>query len=205
MAFMGKLFEESITLAAAVGLITEPVWFEGIGDKATLVLQTALVDLGSKTPDGVIIEAVTVPWFEIAEALESNPELLFDFVKNPRRFEEFIAGAYEQAGYTVELTPPSGDGGRDVIATLSGIVTVRVLDQVKAYSPGRRVDAEAVRALAHVLYNDRSASIGVVTTTSEFAPGVWDDFKDYMPSRLELRDGPALCEWLRQITDRAKE
>ena len=179
---------------------TEPVWFEGIGDKATLVLQAALVDLGSETPDGVIIEAVTVPWLEIVKEIERRPELLFDFVEYPRKFEEFIAGAYEQAGYTVELTPQSGDRGRDVIATMSGIITVRVLDQVKAYSPGHKVDAEAVRAMVGVLATDRGASIGVVTTTSEFAPGVWGEFDEYIPTRLQLRDGSALREWLRQVS-----
>ncbi len=205
MVFMGKHFEEAISLAAAVGVTVEPVWFEGISNKATLVLQTALLDLGSETTDGVIIEAATVPWLEIVRALERRPELLFDFVKDPRKFEEFIAGAYKEAGYRVELTPHSGDRGRDVIATKSGSLTVRVLDQVKAYSPGRKVDAEAVRAMVGVLQNDRRASIGVVTTTSEFAPGVWDEFDEYIPSRLELRDGSALHEWLRQITDRAVE
>lgn len=202
--------KHSITLSAtAQGLPTVlPVWFEGIGDKPApaLVLQMALVDLGPKTSEGHIIKAVTVPWLELAKALERNPELLFDFVKHPRKFEEFIAGAYEQAGYsTVELTPHSGDLGRDVIATRSGIVTVRVLDQVKAYSPGYKVDAEAVRAMAGVLDRDKNASKGVVTTTSEFAPGVWQEYSDYIPNRLELRDGPALCEWLRQVTDQAKE
>ena len=115
--------------------ITMPVWFEGIDDKPTpvLVLQTALVDLGPKTSEGHIIKAVTVPWLELTKALEHDPELLFDFVKHPRKFEEFIAGAYEQAGFTkVELTPYSGDGGRDVIATMSDVVTVRILDQVKS-------------------------------------------------------------------------
>ena len=56
-----------------------------------------------------------------------------------------------------------------------------------------------------VLDRDKSASKGVVTTTSEFAPGVWEEFKEYIPNRLELRGGPALCEWLRQVTGEAKE
>ncbi len=185
-----------------------PVWFEGIGDKPTpaLVLQTALVYLGSKTSEGHIIEAVTVPWLEFFKELERDPELYFEFVKNHRKFEEFIAGAYKHAGYSkVELTPPSGDGGRDVIATMSGIVTVRVLDQVKAYSPGRKVTADDVSALAGVLTTDTNTSKGIVTTTSEFAPGIARRFENLIPYRLELRDGPALREWLRQVTGQANE
>ncbi len=188
--------------------ITMPVWFEGIDDKPTpvLVLQTALVTLGPKTTEGHIIEAVTVPWLEIAREIERDPKALFAFVSNPQKFEEFIAGAYLRAGYTkVELTPYSGDGGRDVIATMSGVVTVRVLDQVKAYSPGHKVDAEAVRAIVGVLDRDKNASRGVVTTTSKFAPGVWKEFKEYIPNRLDLRDGPALCEWLLKVMAEAKE
>ena len=194
--------------AAALGLSTvEPVWFVGIGDKPapTLLLQTALVDRGPKTSEGHIIEAVTVPWLEIAKALERDPELLFEFVKYPYKFEEFIAGAYKQAGYSkVELTPPSGDKGRDVIATMSGVVTVRVLDQCKAFSPARVVDANDVRAMGGVLDRDKNASRGVVTTTSEFAPGVREEYKDYIPNRLELRNGLALREWLRQVGGETK-
>ena len=154
---------------------------------------------------GHIIQAVTIPWLEINMALERDPDLLFEFVRNPYKFEEFIAGAYEQAGYSkVELTPRSGDKGRDVIATMSGVVTIRVLDQCKAFSPGRVVDANDVRAMVGVLDRDKNASKGVVTTTSEFAPGVWDEYKDYVPNRLELRNGPALCEWLRQVSGETK-
>ena len=204
------MFMHRIRLTAvAVGVTTaEPVWFEGIGGKPTptLILQTALVDLGPKTSEGHTIQAVTVPWLEIAKALENDPQLLFEFVNNPRKFEEFIAGAYRQAGYSnVELTPPSGDRGRDVIATMSGVVIVRVLDQVKAYAPGHVVEANDVRAMHGVLDRDKNASRGVVTTTSKFAPGVLKEYEEYIPNRLELRDGPTLGEWLRQIKDQAKE
>jgi restriction system protein len=48
-----------------------------------------------------------------------------------------------------------------------------------------------------VLDRDRKASKAIITTTSTFAPGVLKEFKDSMPSRLELRDGAQLREWLR--------
>ncbi len=59
--------------------------------------------------------------------------------------------------------------------------------------------------MAGVLDGDKNASRGVVTTTSEFAPGVWEEFKDYIPGRLELRDSHGLCEWLRQLRGRVHE
>jgi len=93
----------------------------------------------------------------------------------PRQFEELIAGAYEEEDCDeVILTPRSGDRGRDVIATSRLFGTVRILDQVKLYR--RVVEADDVRALHGVLGLDQGASKGVITTTSAFAPGVYDEF-----------------------------
>jgi restriction system protein len=90
----------------------------------------------------------------------------------------------------VTLTPRSGDFGRDVIAVKRGL---RVIDQVKAYSPENLVTADDVRALIGVLHGD-GASKGFLTTTSDFAPRLRTDplILPFMPSRLELIDGKAL-------------
>src|SRR5215467_14325759 len=97
----------------------------------SILLQAVIVP-GERTPEGQLVEAVTVPWFEIIDLLNRDPALAFQL--DPRKWEEMIAGAYDRAGYDeVTLTPRSGDGGRDVIAVKRGIGMVRVIDQVKAY------------------------------------------------------------------------
>jgi len=53
--------------------------------------------------------------------------------------------------------------------------------------------------MAGVLSRDQNVSKGVVTTTSTFARGVHEEFKDLVPFRLDLRDGEALREWLERI------
>ena len=153
----------------------------------------------TETSDGQIVRAVTPPWLQIFHEIERNPELLFEFVNDPWKFEEFIAGAYKQDGWEVELTPRSGDLGRDVIATKPGHMAIRVLDECKAFSPGHVVTANDVRPLAFAVANDKNASKGFVTTTSKFAPGIAKEFADLIPYRLQLRDGAALWEWLREI------
>lgn len=100
---------------------------------------------------------------------------------------------------------PSGDLGRDVIATKPGHMAIRVLDQCKAFSPGRVVDANDVRAMAGVLLRDQNVSKAVVTTTSTFAPGIAKEFVDLMPYRLDLRNGEALEKWLREIASDEKK
>jgi restriction system protein len=67
---------------------------------------------------------------------------------------------------------------------------------MKLYKPGLLVTAEEVRALWGVLDRDRRASKAVMTTTSGFAPGVRKEFADSIPTRLDLRDGTALRDWL---------
>jgi restriction system protein len=164
----------------------------------SIVLQTVVVP-GEKTNAGQLIEAVTIPWFELIRRIEQEPAIAFEIP--PRKWEEIIAGAYKKAGFDeVTLTPSSGDLGRDVIAIKRGIGSVRVIDQVKAYKPGLLVTANDVRALMGVLQGD-GASKGFVTTTSDFAPKLRMDplLVPFMPSRLELINGSQLLARLGEL------
>jgi restriction system protein len=148
------------------------------------------------------VAAAAVPWFEILRQLVSDPDFLFEFAGSPRKFEEFIAGAYRQAGFDeVTLTPASGDKGRDVFAIKKGICSVRVLDQTKAYSPNHLVTHNDVRAMLGVLSVDENTSKGIITTTSDFEPCIraGREFEKFIPYRLELKSGQELLTWLQQI------
>jgi restriction system protein len=161
-----------------------------------LLLQ-AVVTFASKTDEGQVIEAVAVPWFQIVDLMHRDPSAINQM--DWRKWEELIAGAYEQAGFDeVILTPRSNDNGRDIIASRRGIGSVRFIDQVKAYAPGNLVKADDVRALIGVLTLDGNVSKGILTTTSDFAPGVKTDpqIAALMPYRLELKNRDTLMEWL---------
>jgi restriction system protein len=163
-----------------------------------LMLQAA-VTVGERTDEGNIIQLLSPAWRQLAKAIVRDRQSLFRL--GPRESEELIAGGYKAEGYEVViLTPRSGDFGRDIIATRQDLGSIRIIDQVKRYGPGRRVPADDVRALLGVLLADPKATKGIVTTTSEFAPGIYDDpiIKPYMPYRLELRSGTELIEWLRK-------
>ena len=111
---------------------------------ASLVLQ-GLVVPETRTNEGVLIKSVSVAWIEIARHLGGDWSLVMQL--DPRQWEEIVAGAFQREGYEVVLTPRSGDHGRDLIATRSGIGAVRLLGSVKRYAAGHRVDAEACRSL----------------------------------------------------------
>jgi restriction system protein len=118
----------------------------------------ALIVSGERTSEGVLIEAVAVPWFEILDYFRRYPESIYEV--DPRKWEEIIAGGYRREGYEVELTPRSGDKGRDVVAARRGVGSVRILDQVKAYRRGNLVTADKVRAMLGVITGAQNVSKG---------------------------------------------
>lgn len=120
----------------------------------------AVVTLGPKTPEGQIIEAVSIR-LAFLEHIKGNPSSMNEI--DWRKWEEIIAGAYSAAGYSVVLTPRSGDRGRDVIATKQGLLSVRYFDQVKAYSPGKLVKLDDVHAMLGVLSVAGNVSKGIST------------------------------------------
>ena len=165
----------------------------------------AFLLFGDPTQEGALVKAVALPWYAILERIRADPAAAFEI--NSRAWEEIVAGAYEKAGFDeVILTPPSGDKGRDVVATKKGIGSIRIFDQVKAYKPGHVVTAEEVRALLGVITGGANVSKGVMTTTSAFAPRLAEDeyLKPYIPYRLELKPRDVLLAWLDELSATAE-
>jgi restriction system protein len=165
------------------------------------ILLQIVLELGDRTDEGQYVRAVAAPWFEIIRLMLRDERLIHEL--DPRKWEELVAGAWEREGYAVILTPRSGDGGRDVIATLSHGTRVRLIDQVKRYRPDRRVTAHDVRAMIGTLTLDPLATRGVITTTSEFAPGIAKDpaIQRLIPERLVLRPREPLLVWLDKLAN----
>lgn len=172
---------------------------EQINSAGGLLVQ-CIVQPYKATFEGELIRAVSIPWVMIVNKLKEDWRIATQL--SSRQWEEMLAAAFDRAGYDeVILTPRSRDHGRDVIAIKNGIGSIRVIDSMKAFSPGHLVGYDDVRALAGVLLGDQRASKGIVTTTSSFAPGIADDpfLKPLMPYRLELMDGASLQKWLEDL------
>jgi restriction system protein len=168
-----------------------------------LLLQTVIVP-GAKKDEGTLIEAVALPWFDIIALLERDPSIAYQL--SWEKWEEMIAGTYKESGFDeVILTPRSGDHGRDVIAIMKGVGSIRVIDSVKAYRPPHLVGYDDVRALIGVLHGD-GASKGFLTTTSDFAPNMMKDplITRWIPSQLELVNGTMLLARLQELAQKRK-
>jgi restriction system protein len=93
-----------------------------------------------------------------------------------------------------------------VIATMDGVGSIRIYDQVKAYKPGHIVTADEVRSMGGVLLGFSNVSKAVITTTSTFAPRIELDegLKNLIPYRIELKPREVLLPWLQDIANKAK-
>ena len=107
-----------------------------------------------------------------------------------------MAKIFEDQGYEVELTPPSRDGGRDLmLVQKASIGSILTLVECKRYGATNKVGVDIVRALYGVVESER-ATKGLVATTSHFTKGAID-YRDSVRYRLELSDYDRICEWLR--------
>jgi restriction system protein len=143
-----------------------------------------------------IVTDVTGVNDELLRIFRSRPELLRSLP--PRRFEEVIAQILTKLGYTVTLTPASGDGGFDVYAAKKeALGSFLFLVECKRYVPPNKVGVEIVRSL-HGVVQSSKATAGIIATTSFFTSGA-HEFQSRNEHQLHLKDYLDLQEWLKQI------
>lgn len=134
---------------------------------------------------------------KIIEELSSHPQKLQNV--EPRKFEELVAELLASNGYEVQLTPPTGDGGYDIMAVRKdalGLDTTFLIE-CKRYATPKKVGVSQIRQL-HGVKNFLGVSKGILVTTSSFTEGA----KKLAQSRydIQLIDNPQLIEWLKTYT-----
>jgi len=139
------------------------------------------------------IVPVTIDFGRALADTTSDPRRLFDF--SPRQFEELVAEIWRKFGYCVELTSPTRDGGRDIIAIKQAEVNLRVLIECKRYATSNRVGVQVVRSLLGVK-TDEKATKAILATTSRFTAGAKDLFGRHI-WELEPRDFDGVVDWLK--------
>lgn len=132
---------------------------------------------------------------ELVRRLATDPRTMHDLT--PRQFEEFIAELVDGLGFqNVILTPRSGDGGRDVIASLRAHgIPMTFYFECKKYAEDNVVQLDTLRALLGVVaHNGTDANIGVLVTTSHFTKGC----RELIASecRLDGKDYGGIVDWL---------
>lgn len=140
-----------------------------------------------------IIVDVQVVNDDLLRRVQADPSLLRQI--SSRRFEEFVAEVLDRLGYTVELTPPSKDGGFDIYAVRKEhLGRFLYLVECKQRAPGNRIGVELVRALSGVVH-EKQANAGVLVTTSSFTKGA-KELQRRIEHQMTLTDYLELQGWL---------
>ena len=110
-------------------------------------------------------------------------------------FEHLVKRLLEEMGYqNVEVTPPSGDGGVDVVADIElGITSVREVVQAKRHRRTiQRKELDALRGSLHRF----NAVRGTIIATSQFAKGTKEAAFESGAAPITLIDGDKLIDFL---------
>ena len=115
----------------------------------------------------------------------------------PRRFEELVAELLASFGWNIRLTPPSRDGGHDILGVTkdsTGLESTWVVE-CKKWTPSKKVGIDVARALYGVK-SDMGVSNALLVTTSGFTQGA----KQFAESKydLQLVDKDTIAEWARK-------
>ncbi|MFE4457831.1 restriction endonuclease [Nocardia tengchongensis] len=140
-----------------------------------------------------LMDAMAVIRARWIENLGTGLEVLFRL--SPRDLEILAAALFRRLGYAVELTPPSADGGRDVIATKTGQGQNELLE-IECKTHTRPVGVDIARQLQGVVARS-GANRGVLITIGRFTRGARELEKN--DHRLELVDGSTLIQMLNSV------
>jgi HJR/Mrr/RecB family endonuclease len=133
-------------------------------------------------------------WDSLIKRLMQNPDQLHSL--SSREFEEFIAELLTRDGFRVKLTPPTRDGGKDILAFADTAIGEHLYYvECKRYAPRNPVDVTIVRQLYGVL-DAENATAGMIVTTSSFTKDA-RSFQNLIKHRLTLKDYDELKRWLK--------
>jgi HJR/Mrr/RecB family endonuclease len=149
-------------------------------------------------------EAVNVIFCEFKPVIQAVNESVLKMLKRqpsdifrltPREFEILVMELLKEKGMDVILTPPSRDGGKDIIAAIDTSLGKHLcLVETKLYRLDRPVGVGVIRGLYGVVA-DADASSGSLITTSYFTdPAI--KFAKQHPNRLFLHDFEILKQWI---------
>jgi len=132
---------------------------------------------------------------ELISYLARHPSVLYEI--SPYKFEELVAELLIDMGYSVHLTPPTRDGGRDILAVFKiPLGEILTIVDCKRYSLSQKIGPDIIQRLLWLADNKDKASRAMIATTTFFTSGAKDLAQEYK-WRLTLSDFNDVNSWLK--------
>jgi len=122
----------------------------------------------------------------LCELVAKNPNLLLDV--EWRDLERIIAICLAGIGFSVELTPASNDGGKDVIAYCRiNNNTLRFFIEIKHWIKKGKVGAKDITSFVEVNINEKTSG-GLFLSTSGYSDSVYRSLNSISKQRIKIGD-----------------
>lgn len=134
---------------------------------------------------------------QLLDELAKNPKLLHNF--SSYDFERVIARIFEKQGFSVEITPKTRDGGKDIFVAKQGLASFLFYVECKKYAPNKPVGIDVIQRLYGVISAEK-ANGGFIATTSYFTKPAEDYIKEYnLEHQLTLQDYNTISDILKSL------
>lgn len=131
--------------------------------------------------------------------LQEKPELVRKI--SFRKFEEVVCEIFRAQGFQVELTPPTADGGKDIIAIQENSlgIPVKYFIECKRYAENNTVGVGIVRTLHGVKGSKDGPNKTILVTTSSFTLKARKFVEEEITSKwdMDLVDFVQLTKWIK--------
>jgi len=127
--------------------------------------------------------------------IQNNPDYIYEI--NPRDFENLIAELFIDAGFEVQITKETRDGGKDLIVTqyIMGKPVI-IFVECKRYKSTNKVNVNIVRSLLGII-TDENANKGLIITSSYFTKDT-QDFAERQGTLIDLVDYTHIKKWIEE-------
>ena len=138
---------------------------------------------------------------------EINDQLLYQLSQNPSllhklssyEFECVIAKMFEKLGFSIEITPKTRDGGKDIFIAKQGLASFLFYVECKKYAPDKPVGIDIIQRLYGVISAEK-ANGGFIATTSYFTKSAKNYIQEYnLDHQLTLQDYNTISDILKTL------
>lgn len=138
---------------------------------------------------------------------EINDQLLYQLSQNPSllhklssyEFECVIARMFEKQGFSIEITPKTRDGGKDIFIAKQGLASFLFYVECKKYAPDKPVGIDIIQRLYGVISAEK-ANGGFIATTSYFTKSAKNYIQEYnLDHQLTLQDYNTISDILKTL------